>query len=152
MRKVPKLREKKFIPDIFEDFRERVNTLFEDFLGEEDPGSLHKRDFTPSINLKEDDDKIYVEVEIPGVDKKDVEISFDHGMLNIKGEKKEEREEGDRKKTFMKESFYGMFQRSIPLNAEVNPDRAKASFKKGVLKIELPKTEEAKNVKKIIVE
>jgi HSP20 family protein len=73
-------------------------------------------------------------------------------MLNIKGEKKEEREEGDRKKTFMKESFYGMFQRSIPLNAEVNPDRAKASFKKGVLKIELPKTEEAKNVKKIIVE
>ena len=76
--------------------------------------------------------------EIPGVDPKDIDVSVEDGTLSIKGEKKYEREENE-KGQYRTERSYGAFERTIALPAEVDEGKAKAEFKKGVLKLTLPK-------------
>jgi HSP20 family protein len=81
-----------------------------------------------------------------------VEVTLTQGVLTIKGEKREEHEEnkGDMHRS---ECRYGMFERSVQLPADIDADQAKASFKKGVLKVTLPKTAEAQsNRRRIPVE
>jgi HSP20 family protein len=129
-----------------------MNRVFEDFFGELEPTSLFKSDFTPKMNVREDENSIYVEAEIPGVKKEDVDIIFENGVLTIKGEKKEERKEEKGEKTYIQESYYGGFERSFSLSQDVDLDKCKANFKDGILKITLPKTEESKEKQKISIE
>src|SRR5439155_24860824 len=81
--------------------------------------------------------EIKVCAEIPGVDAKDIDVSVEDGMLTIKGEKKYEREQNE-KGQYRIERSYGAFERSIALPAEVDESKAKAEFKKGVLRLTLP--------------
>ena len=105
--------------------------------------------FVPDVDITESDKEFRVTAELPGMDENDLDVSYVEGLLTIKGEKREEHEE-QRGDSYRLERQFGAFERTIPLPSGVNPDKAKASFKKGVLSITLPKTEEARSNKKII--
>jgi HSP20 family protein len=109
---------------------------------------LHKS-ITPKIDVVETDKEIRVTAELPGMEEKDIEVNFSRDTLIIKGEKKAEKE--DKKEDYyVMERSYGSFQRAIPISAGVDRDKVDANFKNGVLKVTLPKTEEAqKEVKKV---
>jgi len=107
--------------------------------------------FNPSIDVSENENEITIAAELPGLSEDDIEVSLAHNMLTISGEKKEETEDKG-KNYYRMERTYGSFQRRIPLPSEIEEDKIEANFKKGVLTITLPKTEEArKQVKRITV-
>jgi HSP20 family protein len=84
-----------------------------------------------------------VKAEVPGMDPKDIDISLSNGVLTIKGKKKQEREEKEENYHLLERS-YGSFTRSVQLPGEVQSDKISASYRNGVLKVTLPKSEEAK--------
>jgi HSP20 family protein len=96
----------------------------------------------PPFDVSETDDEMIVRLEVPGMDKKDININLSHGTLTVTGEKKQEKEEHE---TYhCTERCYGTFSRSISLPFEVDGDKVDASFKDGVLKIALPRSEAVK--------
>jgi len=133
-------------------FRHNIDELFKNFFGDIKSSSLYKSDFTPKINLSEDSTHVYVKAEIPGATKSDIEVSIQERIITIKGEKKEEQTSGDPKKTYIKESIYGAFERTFSLPSDVDSTQAKASFKDGVLSIEIPKIQIQDTTKKITIE
>jgi HSP20 family protein len=105
----------------------------------------------PRIDVKETEQAIEVHAELPGVDEKDVEVALVDGVLTIKGEKRQEREEKE-KGYYLMERSYGSFMRQVPLPVEVDEDRVEARFDKGVLHVTLPKSAKAEaKTKKITV-
>ena len=103
----------------------------------------------PTMDVTEDEDRFHIAVELPGMDEKDVEVVLSDNVLTIKGEKRVETEETEKPYAYMERS-YGSFRRSIPLDVEVVTDKIEATFDKGVLTIDLPKTAEAKKAYKKI--
>lgn len=97
----------------------------------------------PALDLYEEKDEIVAKVELPGLEKEDIEIHVSDHLLTVKGEKKKE-EETKRENFYRLERSYGSFSRTVDLPAEVLGEKARASFKNGVLEIRLPKSEEAK--------
>lgn len=97
----------------------------------------------PSVDVREDDSEIAVQAELPGVKPEDIDISVQGDTLVIRGEKKFEEEEKRENYTRIERS-YGSFHRTFRLPSTVNPDAVKARFEGGVLKLSLPKSEEAK--------
>ena len=99
--------------------------------------------FAPALELRENQDSYQVSVELPGVDRKDVEVTLHDGVLSITGERKQETEvkEDEYVRT---ERAYGRFQRQVALPQPVNADSVKAAYKDGVLIITLPKSAEAR--------
>jgi HSP20 family protein len=95
------------------------------------------------LDVAETDDEVQVTADLPGMDEKDVEVTIGQRSLTIRGEKKSESEE-KKKNYYVKERSYGSFQRTIALPEGVSADKAKATFKKGVLTIAIPKTPKAK--------
>ena len=105
----------------------------------------------PAVDFSEDDKSFTVTAELPGIDEKDVDVSVSGGMLVVKGEKKQEKEEKN-KNYYLSERSYGSFQRSFSLPDGIDQDKIAASFAKGVLTVTLPKSAEAqKSQKKIEV-
>jgi HSP20 family protein len=91
-------------------------------------------------NLFEDDKRIVVQLEVPGLDKNDLDIQVEGDELIVRGEKRFEREDTEgRYRVF--QCAYGSFRRAVPLSAAVLADQAKASYRNGVLRVELPKAE-----------
>ncbi|MGA1842122.1 MAG: Hsp20/alpha crystallin family protein [bacterium] len=135
------------------DFRSDVDSIFDEFFGRNmgmDIGPWGVFKFrSPAVDMEENDKEIIVKAEIPGLEPDDFEISLDKNELTIKGEKREEKKE-DRKNYHMTERCYGSFYRSIPLPSEVDSDKVKASYNKGILEISLPKSE-THQAKKITV-
>ncbi len=135
----------------------RMNRLFEDFFsdwGFEPSGglSLSEQDYVPAVDVAETDKDITVTAELPGMDQKDIEVTLNEDVLTIRGEKKQEKEHKDAR-CYHRECSYGAFVRSIQLPSQVNQDQVKASFKKGVLKIQMPKLEsETSKSKKITIQ
>lgn len=127
--------------------QQQMNRLFDDFFGDfslELPGVRPKdRLFVPTMDVAETDKEITVTAELPGLDQKDVEINLTDNLLTITGQKKHEQEQKDAHSYRMERSF-GSFERSIELPSEVNKDQVSAEFKKGILKIRLPKIEPQK--------
>jgi HSP20 family protein len=97
----------------------------------------------PVLDLYEEKDEIVAKVELAGLEKDDIEVHVSDHLLTIKGEKKKE-EETKRENFYRLERSYGSFSRTVDLPAEVQGEKARASFKNGVLEIRLPKSEEAK--------
>jgi HSP20 family protein len=131
--------------DPFTALRREMDRVFENFgrefgwpSTEAQPGVM-----APSIDVSETETELKIEAELPGVDEKDVEVVVSDNMLTIKGEKKSETEE-KKKDYHLIERSYGSFTRSLTLPFAVQPDQAKATFKKGVLTITLPKPPEVK--------
>jgi HSP20 family protein len=134
-------------------FRQEMNSLFDTFFRgfELEPFKGRFGAFSPSVDVKESDKDISVTAELPGLDDKDIDVSLSRDSLTIKGEKKEEKEEKGKDYYRMERSF-GSFSRTIPLPAEIDVDKVKAEFKKGLLTVTLPKSEKAiKEKKKISV-
>ena len=123
--------------------RREMDRLFERFLGELPGPDLSGMGWAPRLDLTETKDSLIVKAELPGLEAKDLDISVSGNTLNIKGEKKQVREEKDEHHHLIERS-YGAFSRTVELPAPVAPDKIKAAFKDGVLTITLPKTEEAK--------
>ena len=125
--------------------RDEVNRLFDNFftgLPERRRGLL-EGEWAPSVDIAETDNEVVVTAELPGVKQDDVDITIADDVLTLKGEKKEEKEVKE-KNYHRIERSYGSFQRSVSLPAGVQADKAKATYKDGVLHITVPKTEEAK--------
>jgi HSP20 family protein len=97
--------------------------------------------WNPAVDVYQDKDQFTVYAELPGMKKEDIEISLNGGTLTISGERKQEAnsEEGSRI-----ERFFGKFQRSLTLPVAVNAEKVSASYKDGILRVVLPKAEEAK--------
>ena len=98
---------------------------------------------TPSVDIVEDKGNFKVEAEMPGIGPDDVKVSVTNGLLTIKGEKKTSRKDQG-KNYMMREIGYGCYQRSLSLPEAADIDQAKASFKKGMLWVTLPKKPEFK--------
>jgi HSP20 family protein len=132
----------------FEPFRElqdRMNRLFTESYrgpaGEED-WALGGT-WAPAVDIYEQDNNIVIKAELPGVDPKDVDIRLDNNILTIKGERKLDNEV--KKENYHRvERAYGVFTRSFTLPSGVDPNGIKAEYKDGVLRLTLPKREEAK--------
>jgi len=125
--------------------REEMNRLFDDFFSgwPERRKGLLEGEWAPTIDVAETENDIVVTAELPGVEQDGVDITITDDILTLKGEKKEEREV--KKENYHRiERSYGSFQRSVNLPTGVQSDKAKASYKDGVLKITVPKAEEAK--------
>lgn len=99
--------------------------------------------WAPVVDIEEDNDNIMVRAEIPGMKRDDIKVTVHGNVLTISGERKQETE--TKNKTFHRiERYYGKFSRTITLPADVEPDKVKASYKDGVLNINLPKPEAVK--------
>lgn len=139
------------------DLRNQMNRLFDEFF--ERPFALSPffdefdlvGDFSPRIDIAESDKEITISADLPGVEPEDIDIYLEGNTLTISGEKQAEKEEKG-KRFYRLERSYGSFYRTIPLPDEVEEDKIDATFKRGVLKIRLPKTAEAqKRTKRITV-
>lgn len=129
-----------------------MNRLFDDFFGPFDSlfpehwvsGPLGYRTdrafpaFNPKVDVKETEKEIRLTIELPGMDEKDIHVELEDDVLVIKGEKKDEREDKDARWHRI-ERHYGNFQRAFRLSTGVETDKIKATFKKGLLKVTLPK-------------
>lgn len=123
--------------------RREVDRLWDSFF-EKRPARVEEvSEWFPSLDVSETDSEYIVKVEVPGIDPKDINISLMNNLLTIKGEKKQEKEEKEENYHLLERS-YGSFTRSIRIPSQIQNDHINASYKNGVLKIILPKTEEAK--------
>jgi HSP20 family protein len=96
-------------------------------------------EWIPTVDVSETEKEIIVSAEIPGVEAKNIDVNIDGNVLTIKGERKREREE--KEESFHRiERSYGSFYRALQLPSEVDGERIKATYKKGVLRITMPKT------------
>ncbi len=125
----------------FDQLQREINRLFDMDLPNGERGILD-RGFTPRIDVEDREKDVMVTCEVPGVEKKDLDISVSGNLLSIKGEKKYEHEEKE-KKYYRRESFAGSFHRTIPLPDVVDATKIDARLKNGVLVLTLPKKAEA---------
>ncbi len=95
------------------------------------------------MDVREDDTHVYVEAELPGLKKEDIDITLEKGVLTIRGEKKQEREECD-EHYHLRERRYGTFQRSVALPSVVDDSAVTAELRDGILHVTLDKREEVR--------
>ncbi|MGB9781265.1 Hsp20/alpha crystallin family protein [Caldanaerobacter sp.] len=103
----------------------------------------------PRVDIVESETEIVATAELPGVDKKDIEINVYDNILEIKGQTSVDEEKED-KNYYIRERYYGSFARRIELPAEVDPERTTAKFENGILKITMPKLHPSKPKKRKI--
>ena len=101
--------------------------------------------WSPALDLYESGDHLVAVVELPGMRKEDIDISLHDGTLTISGERKRESNNNDKDETAQRtERYVGTFRRSISLPTRVDPGKVTATYEDGILKVTLPKAEEAK--------
>jgi HSP20 family protein len=134
-----------------ETFSDRINRFFDDplfpaFLSGEGTGLV---DWNPVVDIYDHDDKIVIQAELPGMEKKDMHVELKGRVITLSGERSQEKDVKE-ENFLQKERVYGKFSRSFSLAEGLDPDKIEADFRDGVLKIEIPKPE-AKKPKKIAV-
>jgi HSP20 family protein len=108
-----------------------------------------KVDCAPTADISETDKEYVIRAELPAVKKEDVQVTVDEGVITIKGERKQQKE--DKNEKFHRvESFYGSFERSFSLPENVNADTIRCESKDGILSVHIPKTEPSKHKPKQI--
>lgn len=126
-----------------------MRNVFDRLFDDMNMTSLMSNDMTfePVFDISENEKEYSVVAELPGIDEKDIEVNMLDGVLTIKGEKKQERE--DKEATYHRiERRYGSFHRSFRMPEKVEADKIDATFKDGILRLTMPKSEE-REVKKI---
>lgn len=132
---------------IFDDVENRMNRFIERAFNEPFTRSLtpEPMGWVPAMDIVESAKELTLTAELPGIDQKDIDLSIEDGMLTVRGEKTEERKEGEEdKKFYLYERTYGSFQRTFALPPTVDNSNITAEFDKGVLKVHMPKTAEVK--------
>ena len=141
--------------DPFSAMRSEMDRVFDTFLGKRWggfpslAGNGESAIVMPSVDVRENDNEIIVEAEVPGMSEDDVDITLRDGVLTVKGEKKSEREE-DKDDMHVTERSYGSFNRTFRLPDTVDEDKVTAALENGVLRVTLPKSPEAKAPEKKI--
>src|SRR4029453_9034518 len=148
----------------FEGLRQEVNRMFDDFgwgswpafrrsLFTPEPvfsGGMTRK-IMPAVDVFESEKSYEVTAELPGMDETNIEIKVANGVLTMKGEKQEQKEE-KKKDYYLQERYYGSFERCSEIPETVDTDKIEATFKKGVLAVTLPKKAESqKPAKKVEV-
>ncbi len=115
---------------------------FDSFFDNWELPALFDEDSTwiPAFDVAEKEKEYVVSAELPGMDMKDIDITFTEGLLSVKGEKKQEKEDED-ENYYRIERRYGSFHRSFRVPEKVESDKIEASYKDGILKLRLPKAE-----------
>ncbi|MFP4003845.1 MAG: Hsp20/alpha crystallin family protein [Alphaproteobacteria bacterium] len=144
------------IPERVDPFRrmsEQMERMFEDLVGMSSmPSRMMPRLARagevgmplPDVDVSETKEALEVDVDLPGLQERDIDITLSNGVLTITGERKEEREEKGRN-FFRAERSLGHFSRRIMLPYNVDEDRVEARFDRGVLHITMPKSQEVKS-------
>ncbi len=121
-------------------FQNPFNTFFRDLNDGE--GTQATASFIPVVDVYEDEKKVVLKLEVPGIEEKDLDVSVEKNTLTVKGERKFEQEE--KEENFHRiERRYGSFYRAFTLPTTVDTDSVAASYNAGVLKVELTKKPEA---------
>ena len=128
----------------FATLQDRMNRLFrESFNDVGRDESLTTSSFSPAVDVYEDEHKVTLKVEVPGIDEKEIDIRMENNTLTVHGERKIEKEE--KEENYLRvERQYGGFTRTFTLPTTVDTESVSATYDKGVLKISLPKKAEAK--------
>jgi HSP20 family protein len=113
------------------------------------PGNGRKLDWSPSADISETDKEYFIRAELPAVKKEDVQVTYDEGIITIKGERKQQKDEKN-EKFHRVESFYGSFERSFSLPENADADAIRCESKDGILTVHIPKTETVKHQPKQI--
>lgn len=126
---------------LFGPLQREIDRLFEDFTrGLNVVGPQGQSTLMPKVDVTETDKEIVLTAELPGLERKDIDISLEDNVLTIRGEKKVEEEKKDEKKNYhVSERSYGMFYRALELPAGIDPKSIQATMSNGVLKITIPK-------------
>jgi len=98
--------------------------------------------WNPPVDVLEENEKIVVKVEVPGIDEKDLKVTFEDGLLTVSGERQFERK--DDRNYHRIERTYGTFTRTFTLPRSIDAGQIKADYRNGVLEIEIPKKEESR--------
>jgi len=117
--------------------RREIDRLFEDAFGRGGDGGTM---WTPAVDIQENQNELRLDVELPGLNPDEVEITADNGVLTIKGEKQFERKEGDDSRYHVVERAYGNFIRSFQLPQGLDEGRIEATHNNGILSIHIPKS------------
>jgi HSP20 family protein len=126
--------------------QESIDALFDQFsreaqlwpaAGPGDGGS-----YLPSMDFTEEEDRYVLTAELPGVDKKDVSVAANGSSITIRGEKRDEKETRGRR-FYRHERSFGRFLRALPIPEDADTDKIDASFRNGVLTVEIPRSEKA---------
>lgn len=133
---------------MLEPFRKEMEEVMERFFGENAKFPTAPT-WAPRVDVEETDKEIVVKADLPGVDPKNVEITVENGVLTVRGEKKEEKREGD-KNYHRLERFAGSFYRAIQLPPSADAEKVSATSANGVVTVAIPKKPEAQP-KKIAV-
>jgi HSP20 family protein len=124
-------------------FRKEMEGLFDEFIGERWPAIFEPGAFVPAVEVGETPEEVFVNVQVPGLNKEDLALELTERGLTVRGEIKEEKE--DKKKNYYRREIRrGSFTRTIALPVEVELDKATADLQKGVLNVHIPKTEKAR--------
>lgn len=132
-----------------EEMRRDMDRLFEEFLSLSPrrrrglAGRAESGMIVPNIEMYDARNEIVVKAELPGINKEDIDLTITKDSLILKGEFKRE-EERKEEEYFINERNYGPFSRTISLPVEVDSEKARATFKNGILELVIPKREEAK--------
>ena len=132
-------RSGEMLPTLFDDFFRPWNEWFDN------GGFMDRTLNVPAVNITENMDEFNVSLAVPGMKKEDFNIDANGNMLTISCEKEEKKEEKDARHT-RKEFNYSSFSRSFTLPEGVNKEKIDAHYEDGVLKLSLPKKEEAKKL------
>ena len=138
---------KKNMMNIFDEVEHMMHQAF----GNSFENDSSRLAYSPLMNVNETDSDYLIMMDLPGVEKKDVDVNLSNGVLTLSGERKTS-ERDDEKNQIWHETTYGTFSRSLELTSTILEEKIKAKFKDGVLNITIPKAEEVKPaVKQIAV-
>lgn len=125
--------------------QERMNRVFDEAWGRRARGEddYLSSAWIPAVDVRETRETLEIQVEVPGIDPKDIQVAVENGILVIKGSRHfEKATEGE---TYHRvERAYGSFERSFTLPTNIDPEKVKAAYRHGVLLLSLAKREEAK--------
>jgi len=128
----------------FATLQDRINRVFRDsYSGAGQDESLTTSSFAPAVDVYEDEHKVALKIEVPGIDENDIDVRVENNTLTVHGERKIEKEEKEENYRRV-ERQYGSFTRTFTLPTTVDTEKVSANYDKGVLNISLPKKAEAK--------
>lgn len=141
-------------PDVFDALQNEMNRVFRSFERSlpQWPSLFRSggaEAALPSVDVRENSNALTIEADLPGLDEKDVSVTLVNGVLTIRGERKDEREEKN-ENYYLSERSFGSFERSLRLPESIDEDKIEARFDKGVLTIVAQKRPEAVKAEKKI--